>query len=243
MMALRTVCLFVLGVLLLSSEIASVTALNYGSSPGRAIAKTKYSTSHSLGDSYMFDPRDGWQSFNASNMLYKYRRDSKTNHKTTKHKAAANHKEASKIAQKGTTLGVDVLKGVKDLFKGLVAIGSPEPVTATWYTGHDLQNPSCWSNTKWAPTDASFVCALTLQGWNSKPQCFKFLELCNTPKKCVFVRVVDTCAGCAVASHHVDLTRAPFGKLADFDTGVMTVQSRVASEPDDWYEDLWGPKN
>jgi len=58
--------------------------------------------------------------------------------------------------------------------------------------------------------------------------------VCNTPKKCVFVRVVDTCAGCAAGSKHVDLTRAAFGQLADFDEGVLQVQLRPATEPHGW---------
>lgn len=66
--------------------------------------------------------------------------------------------------------------------------------------------------------------------------------MCNTPKKCVFVRVVDTCAGCAKGSKHVDLTRAAFGELADYDDGIVTVKMRMATEPDTWSEKLWGPQ-
>lgn len=98
--------------------------------------------------------------------------------------------------------------------------------------------------------DASFACALTLDGWTTKPKCFKFLEctctfspgahliscfpVCNNPKKCVFVRVVDSCAGCAKGSKHVDLTQAAFKELADLDTGLLTVQMRQATDPDGW---------
>ncbi|KAJ6629086.1 hypothetical protein B0H10DRAFT_1987806 [Mycena sp. CBHHK59/15] len=260
---LASVPLFLLGVLSLSFLVTGINAHSNGS-PGRAIAKSKYSKSHSLGDSYAFDPRDGWQTFNASNLQYKYRRDSdaavykKDSRTTKKPSVKQSQKPASTISK---AAGI-VDKVVGTVWKGLKGIGSPEPVIATWYTGHDLLNPSCWASTQWAPTDASFVCALTLAGWNDKPQCFKFLEcirpcsrvlnetyvspwlsVCNTPKKCVFVRVVDTCAGCKDASHHVDLTRAPFGEIAAFDEGVLTVQSRMASEPDVWFEDLWGPKN
>jgi hypothetical protein len=94
------------------------------------------------------------------------------------------------------------------------------------------------------------ACALTLDGWKTKPKCFKFLErmwpplptfhqlmswvVCNSPKKCVFVRVVDSCAGCAKDSKHVDLTQAAFKELADLDTGLLTVQMRQATDPDGW---------
>lgn len=67
--------------------------------------------------------------------------------------------------------------------------------------------------------------------------------VCNGPKKCVFVRKVDTCAGCAPGSKHVDLTKGAFSQLADPDEGVLNVQMRHATDPDEWYEDLWGPKH
>lgn len=34
--------------------------------------EARYSRAHSLGDNYQFDPRDGWQTVNASNLAYKY---------------------------------------------------------------------------------------------------------------------------------------------------------------------------
>ena len=57
--------------------------------------------------------------------------------------------------------------------------------------------------------------------------------MCNSPKKCVFVRVVDSCAGCASNSKHVDLTKAAFSSLADLDKGLLTVQMREATDPTD----------
>ncbi len=108
------------------------------------------------------------------------------------------------------------------------------------------------------------ACALTLEGWTTQPKCFAFLEgkigttyhnerpklifyafpmiVCNGPKKCVFVRVVDSCAGCAAGSKHVDLTKGAFSELADESVGILNVQMRMATEPNAWFEDLWGPK-
>ncbi|KAJ7129788.1 hypothetical protein C8R44DRAFT_873006 [Mycena epipterygia] len=220
------------------SAITGVTAISHShstTSPARAIAKNKYTTSHSLGDSYAFDSRDGWQTFNASNLPYKYRGESPKND-------LRNNKRASSKLESALKQALTIVQDVGKVFNGLKGIGKPEPVVITWYTGHDLLNPSCWPKTAWAPTDESFVCALTLQGWKNKPECFRFLELCNSPTKCVYVRVVDTCAGCAKTSHHVDLTKGPFGQLASLDEGTLTVQLRMASEPEEWFEDLWGPQ-
>ncbi|KJA29959.1 hypothetical protein HYPSUDRAFT_126488 [Hypholoma sublateritium FD-334 SS-4] len=200
---------------LISSSILALAA-----SPGRAISESKYTVAHSLGDDYTFDPRDGWQAVNVTNLEYKYQ--SRTG------------KFPQRRAKKSKSALGDAIDAVKNIWKGLKAFGTTEPVTITWYTGHDLLNPSCWANGKWAPTDASFAAALTLEGWTTRPKCFKFLELCNSPKKCVFVRVVDTCAGCAAGSKHVDLTRAAFGQLANFNEGVLKVQLRQATEPDSW---------
>ncbi|PCH41263.1 hypothetical protein WOLCODRAFT_131799 [Wolfiporia cocos MD-104 SS10] len=232
----------------------------------------RYSMPHSLGDNYQFDLRDGWQSINVTNLQYKYSRSvtqdahessyKKAEDIPARHSKRASKKASKKKGQKTTskvshnstsnavTKGQSVsdaasgiLGSVKNIVDSIKAIGNPEPVTITWYTGHDLLNPSCWSSPTWSPTDESFACALTLDGWADRPKCFKFLELCNTPQKCVFVRVVDSCAGCAPGSKHVDLTKAAFSSLADLAEGVLTVQMRQATDPQEgWLENLWGPK-
>ncbi|KAF9469099.1 hypothetical protein BDZ94DRAFT_571566 [Collybia nuda] len=210
------------------------------------ISRSKYMRAHSLGENYSFDPRDGWQTVNTTNLEYKYRRNADFTELSLEHEKEGGNVgngRDKKNKQIESKLGLGSLGGViANVWAGLKGIGKSEAATITWYTGHDLKNPSCWANGNWAPTDQSFACALTLEGWHDRPQCFKFLELCNTPKKCVFVRVVDSCAGCAAGSRHVDLTKAAFKQLADLEQGKLTVQFRVATEPTGWFEDLWGPK-
>ena len=58
--------------------------------------------------------------------------------------------------------------------------------------------------------------------------------VCNGPTKCVFVRVVDSCAGCADGSQAVDLTKAAFSQLADINEGRLEVQMRLATTPSQW---------
>ncbi|KAL0582041.1 hypothetical protein V5O48_000099 [Marasmius crinis-equi] len=240
------------------SPLASASAL-----PSSLQVRSYYSRPHSLGNSYVFQPRDGWTSVNATNLQYKYRRDVEQTvearskkHKDSKggtvhaqdakdakkdrddeKKAATIKKSASKKTLKASNaiskLNTDsILKPVAgssgEKFR---ATGEAESVTITWYTGQDLLRPSCWADEIWAPTDSSFVCAVTMEGWKDKPQCFKFLELCNGPEKCVFVRVVDTCAGCDKGSKHVDLTKSAFTALADLDQGRLNdIQMRPALE-------------
>ncbi|KAF9452455.1 hypothetical protein P691DRAFT_660930 [Macrolepiota fuliginosa MF-IS2] len=193
----------------------------------RAVGMQKYTRPHSLGENYMFDARDGWQMINITNLQYKYRR----NHTDTRQPNDAHGQEGRPSPKSGS--GWDIQGTISRLMKGT---GNPTRVVITWwycrYTGHDLENPSCWSNGKWAPTDESFACALTLHGWSDRPQCFQFIELCNGPKKCIFVRVVDSCAGCAQGSKHVDLTKGAFKHLADPEVGRLDgVRMRVATEP------------
>jgi hypothetical protein len=130
-------------------------------SPARAISESKYTTAHSLGDEYKFDPRDGWETVNVTNLDYKYKRGSEND---------LNDRAG------GKGVGAAISGLVKNIWKGLKGIGDKEAVTITWYssisiilifvlptvilifcafhryTGHDLENPSCWANGKWAPT-------------------------------------------------------------------------------------------
>ncbi|KAJ7781346.1 hypothetical protein B0H16DRAFT_1818449 [Mycena metata] len=221
---LASLALFALSIISLP---ATATASAIHSTSSREIARSKYTKSHSLGESYTFDPRDGWQTFNATNLDYK------------RTKKTSGGKQDSILKSLTTSFSANLFNAIN----GMKGLGQQQKgVVITWYTGHDLLNPSCWANTPWAPTDESFVCALTLQGWDEKPKCFSFLELCNDKKECVFVRVVDTCAGCAAGSKHVDLTRGAFSQLADLNKGITTVRYRPATEPAEWLEEIWGPK-
>ncbi|KAG6837546.1 hypothetical protein H0H93_007727 [Arthromyces matolae] len=204
--------------------------------PAFAAATARNKQSHSLGNNYKFDPRDGWQRMEATDLAYKYHGNSTSTH---------NHAHAQKRNDLSNHLGLgDKIKDtISKVWKGMKAFGPTDSVIITWYTGHDLKNPSCWAQGDWAPTDKSFACATTLYGWYDRPKCFDFLELCNGPNKCVFVRVVDTCAGCKEGSHHIDLTRAAFEGLATLDQGkLMNIHCRKATPPETWHEDLWGPK-
>ncbi|KAF5369995.1 hypothetical protein D9758_001146 [Tetrapyrgos nigripes] len=213
--------------------------------PGR----DAYAKPHSLGSSYSFDARDGWMAVNATTFQNSQRRDAQSYSNSTLATRAS--KKDLKNPKKAFTKGKDIKAMIKasataavDWIKvGLKAIGVTEEVKITWYTGSDLLNPSCWDEQSWAPTDDSFICALTLDGWVNKPACFKFLEVCNGPHICIFVRVVDTCAGCESGSKHVDLTKGAFSRLANLDDGVLMVNMRLASDPDIWIPEFWGPRH
>ena len=99
----------------------------------------KYTRAYSLGNEYAFDPRDGWQTVNVSNLSYKYSPRSPKLRRTTKistpypshgtsavsHKVKTATPHVSKVTSKVTSI-------VKSIWKGIVGIGKSDPVTITW---------------------------------------------------------------------------------------------------------------
>ncbi|KAF8605290.1 hypothetical protein BDV93DRAFT_521628 [Ceratobasidium sp. AG-I] len=237
----------------LFSELPSVLPIDIGANTEVVKVNDGHQTEFgdSMGDSsllprthvydpkYDFSARDGWETIPITDLSYKY-----GNTTRTRSEPATQKRQRSDVKRGvgANVLGGTISHALGETWNSLKGAGKAQGVTITWYTGEDLQNPSCWPESDWAPTDASFACALTLQGWTTKPSCFKFLELCNGPDKCIFVRVVDTCAGCKKGSKHVDLTKSAFAELADLDVGILTVQMRMASNPQVWHTNLWGPK-
>lgn len=143
--------------------------------------ESRYAHAHSLDDTYRFDPRDGWQSVNVTNLQYKYANDlddpddadeeeerdtlekraSKKSStakpkSSSKFKSKAKSKSKSKTSKAKTDAATSkvskVTSSIQNVVNTIKGVGKPEPVTITWYTGHDLENPSCWSNPVWAPT-------------------------------------------------------------------------------------------
>lgn len=115
-------------VLLVLSSAPTSTLAGLGTA-ARAVSETsKYHKAHSLGDDYRFDPRDGWQTVNVTDLQYKYRRDHES--QLAAHRRAAKGKV--KPPHQGESGVGGVLKGVVGALKGLVGIGKSEKVTITW---------------------------------------------------------------------------------------------------------------
>ncbi|KAG9104729.1 hypothetical protein FRC06_011623 [Ceratobasidium sp. 370] len=186
-----------------------------GDKPAETSGAPNYPRSHAYDSDYGFSSQDGWEAVAVTNLPYKY--DNVTNAQV---KPPPRRQRSGVKRAVGDILGGTASHALGATWNSVRGTGKSQDVTITWYTGEDLQNPSCWPESDWAPTDASFACALTLEGWTTKPSCFKFLE----------------------RSKHVDLTKAAFAELAELDLGILTVQMRMASDPRAWHKDLWGPK-
>ncbi len=127
------------------------------SSKSRALHKSRYTQTHSLGDSYSFDPRDGWQSINVTNTARNYEK----RHNEPQHSDSSQGEKKRPVSEHIT--GV-----IESIFKLLKPYGQFEKGVATWYSaslfdkpmelitkrysGEDLKNPSCWSQTSWSPS-------------------------------------------------------------------------------------------
>ena len=124
----------------------------------RMALERRYTTPHSLGDNYTFDPRDGWQTVNTSNLLYKYsnRDDHEDDVAQAEQHNFYSHGSGSKLvprghsslaprsskkaAKKSTNPPKKANKSAAGLITGSISkiidtikgIGKPEPVTITW---------------------------------------------------------------------------------------------------------------
>ena len=113
------------------------------SSSARAVFESRYTKAHSLDDSYSFDPRDGWQSINATNLQYKYRRqeepdpdstgDLRGNSPSLVNRSKKNVQTAQYPPHKAVGLGYVIAGVVADISKGLKGLGKPQPAIITWY--------------------------------------------------------------------------------------------------------------
>ncbi|KAG9317568.1 hypothetical protein JVU11DRAFT_1776 [Chiua virens] len=102
--------------------------------------RTTVSPSHSLPESYQFDPRDGWESVIVTNLRYKYRRSPASSLGTSF--ATAPNKTSSSVLKRPSRPSTDhasrksflrsVRESLAELTKNIIASGEPEPVTLTW---------------------------------------------------------------------------------------------------------------
>lgn len=115
------------GLALLMAILSSlVFADNPGLSLPRSITESRYTTAHSLTDDYVFDPRDGWQTANVTDLPYKYGRS-----------LGAEHPEEAAFLQrrKSSPIGdaISMVAGtLNKALKGLKGLGHPEDAVITW---------------------------------------------------------------------------------------------------------------
>ena len=100
-----------------------------------AISRSFYTKPHAL-QSRGFDPRDGWQSANITNLQYKYRRDEDPLNSSmadfSKRSGKSKKAHPKKKASKSSKIGGSIAHLLEDVWQGLKGIGSPQRATITW---------------------------------------------------------------------------------------------------------------
>jgi hypothetical protein len=101
-----------------------------------AISRSRYSRAHSLGDTYIFDSQDGWQSANVTNLQYKYKRQELDtflglDDAQLEKRGRGTPKPAGKPGPKDDGLGA-IKHVVEDIWNGLKGVGNYQDATITW---------------------------------------------------------------------------------------------------------------
>ena len=144
---------------LLGFSLFSVSqAARFG--PPEILSEMAYARAHSLGSNYTFDEGHGWESvFVSSSHSRRSLSGSEPSNASLPFPEAGLPSLASKRS-KEPSLADTLVHTINSVWNGLRGSGHPEKVKITWYTGQDLQNPSCWAEPTWAPT-VSWQTAIT----------------------------------------------------------------------------------
>ena len=125
-------------------------AARFGTPEG--LSEMTYTRAHSLGTDYKFHERDGWETINISTSLSRRSlSDLNPSNSSLPLPEAGIPSLASKRTKK-PSLADTLVHTINSAWNGLRGSGHSEQVKITWYTGQDLENPSCWAEPTWAPT-------------------------------------------------------------------------------------------
>lgn len=118
------------------------------------LSEMAYSRAHSLGSNYTFHERDGWESTNISafNSLSRRSLSASTTSNASLPLPEAGLPSLALKRTKKPSLADTLVHTINNAWNGLRGLGRTEQVKITWYTGEDLENPSCWAEPTWAPT-------------------------------------------------------------------------------------------
>jgi hypothetical protein len=92
------------------------------------VEKLKFLKSHSLGNGYEFDPRDGWTTVNITGARF-----TPSFGAHPEYNPPVSRDISSSAQNYARDLTGDVEKVVDNVWNGLKAVGDPQSVTITWY--------------------------------------------------------------------------------------------------------------
>ena len=116
------------------------------------LSEMVYTRAHSLGSNYTFHEGDGWEPATVSNP---HSSRPPSGSETANTSLLLHEAGLPSLATKRTkkpSLADTLIHSINSAWNGLCGFGTSKKVKITWYTGEDLQNPSCWPEPTWAPT-------------------------------------------------------------------------------------------
>lgn len=116
------------------------------------LSEMVYARAHSLGSNYTFHEGDGWESATVFNPHIPRQSSGSGTTNTSLPLPEAGLPSLATKRTKKPSLADTLVHTINSAWNGLRGFGASKKVKITWYTGQDLQNPSCWAEPTWAPT-------------------------------------------------------------------------------------------
>jgi len=116
------------------------------------LSEMGYARAHSLGANYEFHEAHGWESVIVSNPRFPRSLSGMEATNTSLQLHGTGQPSLATKRTKKPSLADTLVHTINSAWNGLRGFGTSEEVKITWYTGQDLQNPSCWAEPTWAPT-------------------------------------------------------------------------------------------
>lgn len=119
------------------------------------LSEMTYARAHSLGTNYEFQESDGWEPTAISISPSRRPLSSADPANSSLPLLEAGSPSLASKRSKKPSLADTLVHTINSVWNGLRGFGHSEKVKITWYTGQDLENPSCWAQPTWAPTVSS----------------------------------------------------------------------------------------
>ena len=116
------------------------------------LSEMVYARAHSLGTHYTFHEDHGWEPVLVSSPRSRRSLSDSDAANTSLPLSETRLPSLASRKSKKPSLADTLVHTINSAWNGLRGSGHTEKVKITWYTGHDLENPSCWAEPTWAPT-------------------------------------------------------------------------------------------
>ena len=116
------------------------------------LSEMAHARAHSLGTNYTFHESHGWEPVLVSSPHFRRSLSGSDTANISLPLSEAGLPSLASKRSKKPSLADTLVHTINSAWNGLRGSGHSEKVKITWYTGQDLENPSCWAEPTWAPT-------------------------------------------------------------------------------------------